>query len=85
MEGMRPLAFAFNARAASNRDEDCLYLNVGTPRPTMKRPPDNSARLTAVKAFIAGVRAGIYMMAVPTFTLSVCASIQAAGVMASDP
>ncbi len=31
MEGMGPLDFAFNAGAASNRNEDCLYLNVWTP------------------------------------------------------
>ena len=31
MEGMGPLAFAFNARSADNRNEDCLYLNVWTP------------------------------------------------------
>ncbi|MDE0367030.1 MAG: carboxylesterase/lipase family protein [Gammaproteobacteria bacterium] len=31
MEAMGPLAFAFNARSAANRDEDCLYLNVWTP------------------------------------------------------
>ncbi len=31
MEGMGPLDFAFNAGAAANRNEDCLYLNVWTP------------------------------------------------------
>ena len=31
MEGMGPLEFAFNARDAGNRNEDCLYLNVWTP------------------------------------------------------
>lgn len=30
-EGMGPLEFAFNAGAASNRSEDCLYLNVWSP------------------------------------------------------
>ena len=51
----------------------------------MKRPPDSSARLIAVMAAIAGVRAGICMMAVPTLILSVCARIHAAGVIASEP
>ncbi|MGD8416408.1 MAG: carboxylesterase/lipase family protein [Pseudomonadales bacterium] len=31
MDDMGPLGFAFNARAAANRNEDCLYLNVWTP------------------------------------------------------
>lgn len=31
MENMGPLGFAFNAREASNRNEDCLYLNVWSP------------------------------------------------------
>jgi para-nitrobenzyl esterase len=30
-EDMGPLGFAFNAREASKRDEDCLNLNVWTP------------------------------------------------------
>ena len=39
MEGMGPLDFAFNAGAAANRHEDCLYLNVWTPGlDTRKRP-----------------------------------------------
>ena len=48
-------------------------------------PFDSSARLIAVIAAIAGVRAGICMMAVPTLIFSVCANIQVAGVMASEP
>ncbi len=51
----------------------------------MNRPPDKSARLMAVMAHIAGVRAGICMMAVPTLIFSVWARIQAAGVTASPP
>ena len=51
----------------------------------MKRPPDNSASVMAVIAAMAGVRAGICMMAVPAFILVVCARIQAAGVTASEP
>ena len=39
MEGMGPLGFAFNARAASNRDEDCLYLNVWTPASDQRKRP----------------------------------------------
>ena len=55
------------------------------PTPQMNRPPDSSARLIAVMAAIAGERAGICIMAVPTFIFCVCASIHAAGVTASDP
>jgi para-nitrobenzyl esterase len=39
MEGMGPLAFAFNARSAANRDEDCLYLNVWTPGTDDRKRP----------------------------------------------
>ena len=39
MEGMGPLGFAFNARAASNRNEDCLYLNVWTPGLDARKRP----------------------------------------------
>ena len=51
----------------------------------MKRPPDSSARLMAVIAAMAGVRAGICMIAVPALIFSVCARIQVAGVTASEP
>ena len=51
----------------------------------MNRPPESSARLMAVMAAMAGVRAGICMMAVPTLIFSVCARIQVAGVTASPP
>jgi hypothetical protein len=39
----------------------------------------------AVMAVMAGVRAGICMIAVPTLIFSVCARIQAAGDTASEP
>ena len=39
MEAMGPLAFAFNARSAANRDEDCLYLNVWTPGLDARKRP----------------------------------------------
>jgi len=39
----------------------------------------------AVMAVLAGVRAGICMMAVPRWMRSVCAPIQASGVTASEP
>ena len=51
----------------------------------MNRPPDNSASVMAVIAVIAGERAGICMMAVPTLIFSVRARIQAAGTTASEP
>ena len=51
----------------------------------MKRLPDSSASVMAVIAAIAGVRAGICMMAVPTRIFLVCARIHAAGLTASLP
>ena len=51
----------------------------------MKRPPESSAKLIAVIAAMAGVRAGICMMAVPTLMVWVCARIQVAVVTASAP
>ena len=51
----------------------------------MKRPPERWSRLIAVMAVIAGVRAGICMIAVPTFSFSVWAAIQVALVIASLP
>ena len=51
----------------------------------MKRLLDIWARLIAVMAAMAGVRAGICMIAVPTRIFSVCASTQVATVTASDP
>jgi hypothetical protein len=55
------------------------------PKPTINRPPDKSANVIAVIAAIAGVLAGICIIAVPTLIVFVCAKIQAAGVTASDP
>jgi uncharacterized cupredoxin-like copper-binding protein len=51
----------------------------------MKRPPERWSRLMAVIAVIAGVRAGICMMAVPTRIFVVWARIQVAVVTASLP
>ncbi len=51
----------------------------------MKRLFDNCASVMAVIAVIAGVRPGICMIAVPTLILLVFASIQVAGVTASEP
>ena len=51
----------------------------------MKRPPDSASRVIAVIAAIAGVRAGICMIAVPSRMRVVCAPIQASGVIASEP
>ena len=51
----------------------------------MKRSFESCARVMAVMAAMAGVRAGICMMAVPTRIFVVLARIQAAGVMASEP
>ena len=56
-----------------------------TPRPHRKRPPDRCCNVIAVIAAMAGVRAGICMMPVPTNSFVVCASIQVAGVTASVP
>ena len=55
------------------------------PRPSMNRPPESSASVMAVMAVMAGERAGICMIAVPTLSFSVCARIQAAGETASEP
>ena len=51
----------------------------------MKRPPDSWSRDMDVMAHMAGVRAGICMMAVPTLILLVWANTQAAAVTASLP
>jgi hypothetical protein len=56
-----------------------------TPSPSRNRPPDSPSRVIAVIAVMAGVRAGICMMPVPTWILSVRAAIQAAGATASEP
>ena len=51
----------------------------------MKRLPDIACRVIAVMAAIAGARAPIWMMPVPTLIFVVRARIQAAGEIASDP
>ena len=51
----------------------------------MKRPPESWSSVIAVIAAIAGVRAGICMMAVPTLMRLVCAITQVAVVTASFP
>ncbi len=55
------------------------------PRPRMNRPPDSSLRVTAVIAVIAGVRAGICMIADPTAIRSVRAATHDSTVTTSDP
>ena len=49
------------------------------------RPPESWSSVVAVIAVIAGLRAGICMIPLPTWTRVVCAAIQASGVTASDP
>ena len=56
-----------------------------TPRPRRNRPPDSPSSVIAVIADMAGVRAGICMMPVPMWIVSVRAAIQAAGETASEP
>jgi hypothetical protein len=51
----------------------------------MNLPPDNASRVIAVIAVMAGVRAGICMIAVPALIRVVRARTQAAGVTASEP
>ena len=51
----------------------------------MKRPPERWSSVIAVIAAIAGVRAGICMIAVPQRSLVVFASTQVAVVTASLP
>ena len=52
----------------------------------MKRPPESWSSVIAVIAVIAGVRAGICMIAVPTLDLRRSArAIQASGDTASEP
>ena len=56
-----------------------------TPRPSRNRPPDNVSSVAAVIAVIAGVRAGIWKIALPTSIRSVWAATQASTVAASEP
>jgi hypothetical protein len=51
----------------------------------MKRPPDRWSIVIADIAVIAGWRADICVMAVPSFRLSVCDPHHASGVSPSDP
>ena len=51
----------------------------------MKRPPESWSSVIAVIAVIAGVRAGICMIAVPRWMRWVARAIQASGVTASEP
>ena len=55
------------------------------PRPSRKRPPESASIVIAVMAVLAGVRAGICMMPVPSLMRVVCAPIQASGETASEP
>ena len=56
-----------------------------TPIPSRKRPPVSTSRLAAVIAVIAGLRAGICMIAEPTWIVDVCAASQARTVGLSEP
>ena len=51
----------------------------------MKRPPESWSSVIAVIAVSVGVRAGICMIAVPTWIFSVWAAIHASGDTASEP
>ena len=53
--------------------------------PRMKRPPDSASSDMAVIAVMAGVRADICMMAVPSLMRCVRAAMKHSGVMASFP
>ena len=55
------------------------------PSPSSSRPPESWSSVAAVIAVIAGVRAGICMIAVPIPICSVVAAIQEATVTASAP
>ena len=56
-----------------------------TPRPRMKRPPVRWSSVMAVIAVDAGVRAEIWVMAVPSCTREVALPHHASGVKQSDP
>ncbi len=51
----------------------------------MKRPPEMLSSVAAVIAVIAGVRAGIWKIAEPSFARSVLAASHASTVAASEP
>ena len=56
-----------------------------TPSPSRKRPPDSVSRVAAVIAVMAGLRAGICRMELPSPICSVCAPTQASTVGTSEP
>ena len=56
-----------------------------TPRPRMKRPPDRWSIVIADIAVIAGWRADICVIAVPSLSVFVCEPHQASGVSPSEP
>ena len=56
-----------------------------SPNPSRNRPPLIRSSVAAVMAVIAGVRAGICMIADPPRIRSVCASSHVSGVMQSVP
>ena len=55
------------------------------PRPRRTRPPESRSSVATVAAVVAGERAGICMIAVPSFTFVVRAPTQASGETASEP
>jgi hypothetical protein len=55
------------------------------PSPSRKRPPESRSSVAAVIAVFAGVRPGICMIALPTFSLVVVAASQARTLTASVP
>lgn len=56
-----------------------------TPRPSTNRPPDRWSIVIADIAVIAGWRADIWVIAVPSFSFEVCAPHHASGVSPSEP
>ena len=55
------------------------------PRPRSTRPPESVSSVAAVAAVVAGVRAGICMIAVPSLTFVVRPPTHASGETASEP
>lgn len=56
-----------------------------TPSPRMKRPPERWSIVIADIAVIAGWRADICVIAVPSLSVCVCEPHQASGVSPSEP
>src|SRR5690625_400105 len=56
-----------------------------TPNPRMNRPPDRWSSVSAAMAVAVGVRADIWVMAVPSLIRSVLLPHQASGVKQSEP